>query len=204
MERPTGFRWSKVVPGLAIVLVVGAIFWFSRQMDPGNPAANANWPTKYVDVPAITTARTVTADSASLAPAARVLGVSIGDWHRAYPLERLSKSRSHIVNDVLDGQAFSVAYCDRTDCARLFKKPGHSGPLDLAVGGWFNEDGSTDMLIRVGPNRYRLKSGDALDPAAPAFPYEAIEIETTTWHAWRTAHPTTDVFLEAIPVGLLN
>ena len=68
-----------------------------------------------------------------------------------------------IVNDYFEGQAVSVAYCDRTNCAKLFVGQGRATPLDLAVGGWFNEDGATDMLVRVGPNRYRLKSGQALD-----------------------------------------
>jgi Protein of unknown function (DUF3179) len=204
MERQAGFRWWTVALVLGVGLLAAAAFRLGRDPDPGDPTANDRWATKQIRVPAVAVSHAVPASGARLRPNAKVIGVSIGDWHRAYPTDQLSKSRSHVINDFLDGRAFSVAYCDRTDCARLFTATGRTGPLDIAVGGWFNEDGVSDMLVRVGPNRYRLKSGVPLDPAAPSFPYESVEIVTTTWHEWRTAHPTTDVFVDALPVELLN
>jgi Protein of unknown function (DUF3179) len=204
MERQSNFRWWKV----ALILIGGGLvattFRLGQEPDIGDPTTNVKWATKSVDLPAIAVSEAVSASDSQLRPDAKVIGVSIDDWYRAYPTDALSRARTHVINDFVNGRAFSVAYCDRTDCARLFSASGRSGPLDIAVGGWFNEDGETDMLVRVGSNRYRMKSGIPFNPAASPFPYESVEIETTTWHEWFTAHPTTDVFLVAIPVDLLN
>ena len=199
--------FSRWLPRFAILSVVGvgiAAFVHGLCTDQTGPQAPDPWATKWVQVPPQSTSQTLAGNRARLTPDTRVIGVSIGNRHRAYPLKRLSQSRNHIVNDLLDGKAFAVAYCDRTECSRLFTSDQIAGPLDLAVGGWLNQDGATDMLVRIGPNRYRLKTGESIDPSAPPFPYQSFEMETTTWHEWFQAHPDTDVFIAAVPINLHN
>ncbi len=190
--RQLFFRFAPII---AIPLLVIGAFALGMRSDEPSSTGTDDWSTKLIDVPVVVASTAVPASEARLAPSASVIGVSVGNWHRAYPIRAMSQSRSHIINDLIDGQAVTVAYCDRTNCARAFVDSKQASPLDLAVGGWFNEDGTSDMLVRIGPNRYQLKSGTPLDGSMPPFPYEGIELEIVTWHEWRTAHPDTDVFL---------
>lgn len=196
-DRPSRPRFHHLLLAIGLPLLAAGAFGFGLSSGDRSVPQPDEWATKLIDVPPVSAMPAVPAKVARLRPDAPVIGVTVGTWHRAYPIESMSQSRSHIVNDVLDDQAVTVAYCDRTHCARVFVDPDRASPLDLAVGGWFNEDGAKDMLVRVGPNRYRLKSGKPLDADGPPFPYEGVEVEIVTWHEWRTAHPDTDVFQSA-------
>src|SRR5262245_45976457 len=124
---------------------------------------------------------------------AAVLGVQAGGRHRAYALSAFGGQDEHVVNDLVGGVPVTVAYCPRTNCAHVYTKPGGNWPLAVAVGGWVGESGPDgSMLLRVESSYYSQDTGGALEGWGH-FPYPEMEFERTTWGAWRSAHPDTDV-----------
>lgn len=197
-------RWGKRVgPPVGIALLILGSIWFGLSNLPlGTPAAEPYWPTKLVEVPARTAGSPVSATAAELVPDATVIGVTFAGKHRAYPISAMSNSISHVMNDTIGGHPFAVVYCDRLRCARGFTAHDRKSSLDLAVGGWLNEGGVNDLLLRHGKHRYQLKTGKAVESDAPPFPFEGVEVELTTWGEWRAAHPDTDVVPRLLPTGV--
>ena len=188
--------WRYGLP-LAVVGLVGGAFILGLSSQFGHPdiTRDDESPTMLLDVPAFQAPPAVPARSAALHPDAPVIGVSHLGHYRAYAIDAMSRSHSHVINDLLGGIPVTVAYCDRTRCARAFTAPARAEPLDVSVGGWLNDGGVRDMLIRVGAHRYLLKSASPLGGGSPPFPYDRIEVEMSTWQEWSAAHPDTDVYL---------
>jgi hypothetical protein len=205
VDRPGWvLRWGKRVgvPVGVALLVLGSVWFGLSNLMHNPPAAEPHWPTKLVEVPARSAGASVSAKAAQLLPDAAVVGVSFAGKHRAYPVAVMSDSISHVMNDRIAGQPFAVVYCDRLRCARGFTSADRKASLDLAVGGWLNEGGVNDLLVRHGKHRYQLKTGKAVEANAPPFPFEAVEVELTTWGEWRAAHPDTDVVPRLLPSGV--
>jgi hypothetical protein len=98
---------------------------------------------------------------------------------------------THLVNDVIDTIPVTVTYCDRTDCVQAFTGPTRGAPLDIWMGGHLRQ-----MMLKTGPAFFWQQTGKFVDPNQgdkQAFP--TYEFERTTWKRWRTAFPTTDVYL---------
>src|SRR5215472_8987706 len=57
-----------------------------------------------------------------------VIGVSIGNQHRAYALQAVFQQDSHVINDWLGAAPVSVTYCDLCDCVRVFTAPDRDRP----------------------------------------------------------------------------
>lgn len=158
--------------------------------DPGALATNpppAETPsTGYADTPMIlpgVTPLLISADEASLADDARVIGVSVDGVDHAFSIEAMSRMDSHVVNDMLGTQPISVTYCDRTDCARVLTREGGTEPIPLDLGGWMR--GSMAL-------RYNQKMFTQLDESLPL---QNHEFELTTWKEWRDAHPETLLYI---------
>ena len=66
------------------------------------------------------------AAEANLRPDDFVIGVAFGGKTRAYRLGALENPMGHLVNDMIDGVAISVAYCDLTRCVRSLHRSWHS------------------------------------------------------------------------------
>ena len=188
-----GTRWGKrVAIALGVSLLVAGSFWFGQSAPPP-PSSEPDWPTQMIEVPPRSAVEPVAAAAVGLSSEAAVLGVAFAGRHRAYPVSALSDSITHVINDQVGGRPLTVAYCDRTSCARAFTTRDGQSALDLAVGGWLNEGGVKDMLLRHGRSRYELTTGRAVTPDAPPFPFETVDVEQTTWGAWRAVHPDTDL-----------
>jgi len=97
---------------------------------------------------------------------------------------------SHIVNDLIGGLPLSVSYCNLHDCVQVVTDKG-AAPLKLQVAG---VDGWS-MLLAVGGHNYRQSTLEPLEADTPSFPYRIHPWERTTWGAWKSAHPDTDVYL---------
>ncbi len=137
---------------------------------------------------------TLSAEAAELRDEEPVIGVQAGRRSRAYVVSAMAHGPStHIVNDVLDGVSISVTHCDLYQCTRLFTGGVTGQPLDLGVGG-LREGG---MVLKSGGHIYRQETGAPLEPNLARLPYDAYPGVTTTWGAWRCAHPDTDVYLGA-------
>jgi hypothetical protein len=119
-----------------------------------------------------------------------VIGVEVGGRARAYRLDAFRDRTRHLVNDWIAGVPLSVAYCDLSDCVRVYTDPRGSAPLDIAVAGRF--DG--EMVVKLGGVLYFHKSGTPMEPGAGPLPFELLSPTRTTWKEWARRHPETDVY----------
>jgi hypothetical protein len=144
------------------------------------PMGNA--PTPFIR-PGIRQPPTVPADAATIEPDDMIIGVSVGNVHRAYVSAAMSSVETHVINDLIGGVPVSVAFCDRTRCARAFTAKDRINPLEIELGGWSGDQ----MWLRVDGQMLGLNSDD--------IPYEQVTVETCTWSQWKEDHPDTDVFV---------
>jgi len=154
------------------------------------PAGSRWW---KVEGEGITRPPALGADEAGLDPNEEVIGVAVGGKARAYRLRAFLDPSSHIVNDLIEQTPVSVAYCDISDCTRVYTGPKGGGPLDIAQAGL--RDG--DMVVKIGGVPISHKSGTPIDPTAgpPSARYELLPTTRMTWGEWRRLHPDTDVYV---------
>jgi hypothetical protein len=159
---------------------------------------------------------TLAATDAGLPPDEKVIGVVIGGKARAYQVKAMEGRSQHLVNDLIAGVPVSVAYCNLTECVRVYTGPTGSGPLDLAVAGLLNDE----MVMSVGGTPYFQGSGKLVGPdalqsshnpiavalarkaqsevgsgqGAREIPYATLTPVLTTWKTWVEQHPESDVF----------
>ena len=122
-----------------------------------------------------------------------MIGVEVGGKARAYRFAAFESKSGHLVNDLVGGVPVSVAYCDLTECLRVYSDPRGSEPLDLNVAGVLNDE----MIMRHGGRMYFHKSGKEVEPGndSPTLPYPLITPTVTTWKEWTTRHPDTRVYI---------
>jgi hypothetical protein len=144
--------------------------------------------------------RVVAAADADLDDDAIVIGVTVGDTHRAYwlgafrppsdfSLERIqepdmaAKLGVHVVNDIVGETPVTVTYCNRTHCSRVLTESDRSEPLDVGVGGW--REGNMLLLI----------DGERVPQFSIQMPLGDLDHQIATWKEWRDKYPTTDVYV---------
>ena len=136
--------------------------------------------------------RTLPADKVQLDDMEMVIGVSVGDKHRAYLMRAMGGNpQYHIVDDLLGELPVSIAYCDRTHCSKVFTGDKSGTVLDVSFGGFKDNH----LLIRANGTSYFEHNLQPLRSSSPPFPYHEAEFEETTWKEWRKAHPDTDVYV---------
>jgi hypothetical protein len=123
-----------------------------------------------------------TAELAEVNPDEEVIGVSVGDLHRAYLYSAMSMFSTHVINDAIGGVAVTVTFCDRAHCARAFTVKGAVEPLAVQLGGW-----SGDQMLLLVDGRMIPQDSDDI-------PLDEIAVESSTWSNWKASHPDTDVF----------
>ena len=136
---------------------------------------------------------TVAASQASLRPDELVIGVEVGGVARAYRFAGFELKSGHLVNDVVGGVPVSVAYCDLTECLRVYTDPLVHEPLDLQVAGVL----SGEMVVRHAGKMYFQKSGQQVEPGngLASLAYQLINPTMTTWKEWVEQHPDTRVYV---------
>jgi hypothetical protein len=123
----------------------------------------------------------------------QVIGVTLGDRHRAYLLADLWRPDRHVQNDLFDDIPVSVTFCDLDNCVKAFTDDTRGRPLDLRNGGPHPKK-SRKMILGVGGRTFEQDTGRPLDGDTDRpFPYAAVPAVRTTWGEWRTAHPDTDL-----------
>jgi hypothetical protein len=139
----------------------------------------------------------MTADSTWLPDDAPVIGVTARSQAQSVrDRARSSNIGEHVVND-RRGPAYQSPWptaIERT-ARRFTRVPPDDRALDVAVGGWVGEPGSSAngvLLLRVDSNYYLQDTGEQLSGWSH-FPYPEAAFERTTWGQWRRAHPDTDV-----------
>jgi hypothetical protein len=133
------------------------------------------------------------ANQARLQPDEIVIGVEVAGKAMAYRLAAFEATTGHLVNDLVGGTPVSVAYCNLTECLRVYSDPRGSEPLDLNVAGILNDE----MIVRHGGRMYFHKSGKEVEPGndSPTLPYTLITPTLATWKEWTTRHPDTSVYI---------
>ena len=147
--RGASRRSTWKIIGLAMAawgLTVAGIFGYERTMlwasrdgatFDGRPAE----PLLKFRMPGIVRPPVVGADASGLRPDEEVFGLVVGGRARAYRLDALRDRSKHVVNDLVGGVPVTVAYCDVSDCVSAYRGPEASGPLDVSIGGLFENPG---------------------------------------------------------------
>jgi hypothetical protein len=189
-------HWGKfVLVGLVTsVIALAVIAYLTVRGSDGpeltSPPSYPGMNTPFMS-PGIRQPATVAAADAQLDEQAQVIGISVADKHRAYVVRAFDRILWHVVNDLLDDIPVSVTYCDRCDLVRVFTSPRRGSPLDLMLGGWRNGR----MMLRLGDASFLQDGSDIGGHKSEVQVPAEYPHERTTWTAWKTAHPDTDVYL---------
>ncbi len=181
-------RWRRVslpilIWGAIFAVILYALLWGGRSPD-----------IEVADLPGVQSPRTAAASQSNLPDQALVIGVSMNGRHRAYALSVMADINCHVVNDLFGETPITVAYCDRSNCVTAYQGDSADAPLAIGIGGYLNDGTASTMLIKEDGILYRQDDGRPLRADDPPFPHQTIEITRTTWQAWRTIHPDTDVY----------
>lgn len=188
----SGWTKRKLVSALGVLLacvVMGIII-----VDPGNRRWEAELSVPGVDRPAV-----VPAAEARLADDELVIGVSVGDFHRAYRMTAfwppkdlklsgpddpgLQNLRSHVVNDLIHGTPITVVHCVRTQCTRVLTDATQESPLPVQLGGFRDRE----MLLLIDEERFEQSS--------VSLPFSDHSFSLVEWRQWRKWFPDTDVYV---------
>ena len=122
----------------------------------------------------------------------RVVGVSIGEQSRAYPLKILNYHE--IVNDKLGGAPVAVTYCPLCDSVAVFDRRTEGGVRDFGVSGLLYNS-NVLMYDRGGRPESLWSQVAAQGVSGPGarISLQALPVELTTWRDWQTRHPGTTV-----------
>jgi len=192
------------VAGLAVLLLVGIVVSLGGGGDDQPAHLPSSIPTSMTNTPflapSIDRPPTVTAANARVPDEAEVIGVSVGGKNRAYLVRAFDQPFWHVVNDVVGDVPITVTYCDRRDHVRLFTSPQRGVPLNLMLAGWVD----SKMMLRIGSISFIQDAappagGQGSPPLSSGVPYER-----TSWKAWRTAHPDTDVYVGVSEAEVLS
>ena len=131
-----------------------------------------------------------------------IFGISLNGEARAYP-RRIMEVRE-MVNDTLGGRDLGIPYCTLCGAAQAYftdELDGFERPVLRTSG----------LLIRSNKVMYDITShsvfdtfrGDAVTGplAAKGVKLKQANVLTTTWGAWKKAHPNTTVLVEALALG---
>ena len=121
-----------------------------------------------------------------------VLGIVVQGQPRAYLADGMSEPGNHLVHDTIQGQDFTVTYCNLRDFARVFCQ-NDSEPTELLMGGWANNQMQLQLIVK---NQMQLiLKEQRYDHTAGDIPLQEIPVERSTWGEWKTRHPDTDLYL---------
>ena len=154
-----------------------------------------------LDDPAVTAA----AGGAWYPDDAIVFGVEIDGEYRAYPKNMMEIHE--MVNDTLGGRRIAIPYCTLCGSAQAYltdELP--SGTID---GDELPIMRTSGLLIRSNKMMFELRTRSLVDTflgTATAGPlrgesFEQVSVATSTWGAWREAHPETTILAQDGGIG---
>ena len=123
------------------------------------------------------------ADKANVSDVERVIGITVGDQHRAYLADAFNTLGSKVVNDLIDDIPISITYCEIHERARVFTSTERGEALNMGLGGWLNKE----MFFYYNGEEFQHS---AEETPVPDFPYIV-----TTWGEWKQAHPATMIYI---------
>ena len=169
--------------GLVAAGILYALFWAER-----SPAD-----LEELDLAGVSEPHAVPATQSVLPEQDEVIGVTVNGKHRAYSVSTLSDITRHVVNDRVGETPIAVTYCDRSNCAKVFRGEANGQSLNVGIGGYLGTRAAGSLLLKLAGTRYRQDTGKAVG-SAESLPLRESEITRTTWRQWRTEHPDSDVY----------
>ena len=141
--------------------------------------------------------RMLSADAVDLEAGHEVIGVTVADQPRAYSLAGMSGMMEHVVNDHIvddrgEPQAFTVTYCDLTDCVRVLESVEDSPRESLGVGILGMLDGG--LALRWQDQQFKQ--------ADEVVGLQDVPHERTTWGEWKRQNPGTQVYVGSLQQGV--
>ena len=191
-------KWTTIV-GIAIV----ALFMYSRSevgamsdFDISNPlvpldSIMSGGPGKD-GIPAILMPEFIKADEVGdfLKDTDRVMALSVGGEHRAYPIKILNWHE--MVNDEVGDKLLLITFCPLCGTGMLFERTVDGKEYSFGVSGLLYEsdmifyDHQTDSL-------WSQVEGKAITGKMSGKQLTALPIRNTTWGSWKKKHPDTKV-----------
>jgi hypothetical protein len=131
----------------------------------------------------------------ALEPAELVLGVTIGDESRAYPLNVLSEEpRRKVVNDTLGGQAIVATWCDACHSGIVYARTVEDRTLSFAVSGQLWKD-SMVLYDEQTMTLWSQLGGEGKQGPLKGKRLRTIASVVTDWASWRRLYPRSTVLL---------
>lgn len=136
-----------------------------------------------------------------LSDTSRVLGFTLGNTVRAYPIELLKEHE--VVNDVVDGHPVFAAYCVLADLGAIYDRVIGDETFTFALSGytyfdpnvWDGMDGFV-LWDRESESLWWPLIGKAVSGPMVGIPMKVFDENRwaqTTWGEWRAAHPESVV-----------
>ena len=130
------------------------------------------------------------ADSVALLDSDKVIGIVVEGLPRAYPLKRMSSLLEHVVNDhVIDrngkSKAFTVTYCNVTECIRVLHSTSDGAVATLRIGTLGLVEGQLALFRGTQTFKQDESIVGLLD----------MEYEITSWSGWKRRFPETLVYV---------
>ncbi|MBT8435199.1 MAG: DUF3179 domain-containing protein [Gammaproteobacteria bacterium] len=142
-------------------------------------------------IPALSSPKLIAAiDADYLRPTDRVVGITLKDQPRAYPIAILNWHE--IVNDEIDGQRFAVTYCPLCGTAVAFDATIEGRPTDFGVSGLLY---NSDVLLydRDTESLWSQILSESVAGARVGQKLTTLPISHTTWRDWLEQYPNTMV-----------
>lgn len=136
---------------------------------------------------------------------ALVFGIEINGEYRAYPKNMMEVHE--MVNDTLGGRRIAIPYCTLCGSAQAYLTdelaPGTIESNELPI------MRTSGLLVRSNKMMFELRTLSLVDTflgAATSGPlqgtqFDSVSVATSTWGAWREAHPETTILAEDGGIG---
>jgi hypothetical protein len=111
-----------------------------------------------------------------------VIGIEVDGSFRAFLDEGMMELDQHVVHTEQNGKPITIAYCDITDCVRVFHR-GDLATTQIMMGGMLE----SQLALVIEGRRYRLDD--------ERIPLEQYPLTRTTWREWKKAHPETEIYV---------
>jgi hypothetical protein len=153
------------------------------------------------DIPAIFADDTIFVDaaagSAEWADEELVIGLTIGEESRAYPVALLSLHE--VVNDTVGGQPVLVTWCPLCFSAIVFDRVVDGRSLTFGVSGYLYYDNLV-MFDHQSETLWSQLLGQSLRGGFRDAQLQVLPSQLVTWGEWKSRHPDTDI-LSAAKLG---
>ncbi len=117
---------------------------------------------------------------------AEVLGLTVDDEHRAYPLELLRGQP--VVNDSLGGQDFVVVTDSEAGASRVYERGANRFSMAEPV------EGEAVILVDGEGRRWRMEEEALVLVDDPTQRLPRVPTHVAYWFGWYAFHPDTDVW----------